>query len=437
MKKLNIPSQLLLLFFSILLIASCAFSIITLTRIHAIAEEEVYSRLSTYVYFINDKGEEKLPDMNIGYFIKKGTVNESFSSKSLDEYITMEDLCILIERISEDNASKDNKEAFLANGYIKKSNTKVYYVVLTPNRLEDYTIIFTDSKYTLDMVKNVSLQVIVLFFLLILLSIYIIYLWSNRFVKRIRNIQNHILSLPKDKYAVSYIDDSLDEIGELTRSLESMRLEIGHNERTKQDMLQNLSHDFKTPIAVIKSYAEAMQDGMIDESESSKIIISQAEILKKKVNRLLQYNSLEYLEKNKEFEDVDMKEIINEVVQNYRFQTELNFELDLDDDIYFKGYRENFYTVIDNIVDNAKRYAKTKIKIVLKKNRLRIYNDGDSIDEAFLNSVFKPYEKGSKGEFGLGMSIVKKTLDFFGLELRVVNEQEGVSFIIIVPQVTK
>ena len=127
-----------------------------------------------------------------------------------------------------------------------------------------------------------------------------------------------------------------------------------------------------------------------------------------------------------------MKELISEVLQNYRYQTTLEFDLDLDDNVVFKGYRENLYTVVDNIIDNAKRYAKTKIKIVLKPNRLRIYNDGEPIDEQFLNSVFKPYEKGSKGEFGLGMSIVKKTIDFFGMNLKVVNEPEGgVSFIII------
>lgn len=247
-------------------------------------------------------------------------------------------------------------------------------------------------------------------------------------------IQNHILNLPRDKYAISYVDDSLDEVGDLSKSIEKMRQEIEKNENTKQEMLQNLSHDFKTPIAVIKSYAEAFQDKVVDENEASKIIISQAEILKKKVNRLLQYNSLEYLDKNREFEDVDMKELVLEVIQNYRFQTNIVFELDLSDNIFFKGYRENFYTVVDNIVDNAKRYAKTKIKIVLRKDRLRIYNDGDPIDEQFLNSVFKPYEKGSKGEFGLGMSIVKKTIDFFGLELKVVNEVVGVSFIISKPK---
>lgn len=434
MKKINISSQLLLLFFSIILIASCAFSIITLTRIQVIAEDEVYSRLSTYVYLINNKGPEKLPDMNVGFYIDHESLPTSFKSETLNDYISDEDLVTLIQTIAEDNNKLEQpKTSFLANGYVKKGQEKIYYVISTTNNLEDYTIIFTNSTYTTNMIRNISFQVIIIFFLLILLATYIIFFWSNRFVKRIRNIQNHILNLPKNKYEVSYVDDSLDEIGQLSLSIEQMRLEISHNEKTKQEMLQNLSHDFKTPIAVIKSYAEAQQDGMTDE-ESSKIIIAQAELLKKKVNRLLQYNSLEYLEKNREFEDVEMKELIMEVVQNYKYQTNLTFELDLVENIYFKGYRENLYTVVDNIVDNAKRYAKTKIKIVLRKDRLRIYNDGEHIDEQFLNSVFKPYEKGSKGEFGLGMSIVKKTIDFFGLDLKVVNETDGVSFIISKPQ---
>ena len=97
----------------------------------------------------------------------------------------------------------------------------------------------------------------------------------------------------------------------------------------------------------------------------------------------------------------------------------------------FEGYRENFVTVVENIVENALRYAKTVIYIQTKENKVTIYNDGEPIEEKFLNSKFKPYEKGSKGEFGLGMSIVQKTLDFFGLSLSIYNEEcGGVSFII-------
>jgi two-component system sensor histidine kinase CssS len=105
-----------------------------------------------------------------------------------------------------------------------------------------------------------------------------------------------------------------------------MRKQISESEKIKREMLQNISHDFKTPIAVIKSYAEAQQDGMADE-DSNKIIINQAEILKNKVNRLLQYNYLEYLSKDKEFEDVNMKEVIEEVIQGYKFQTDLDIPL--------------------------------------------------------------------------------------------------------------
>ena len=86
--------------------------------------------------------------------------------------------------------------------------------------------------------------------------------------------------------------------------------------------------------------------------------------------------------------------------------------------------------VIEKIIDNAKRYAKSTIKIILKKDRLRIYNDGEHISSTFIENAFKPYEKDSKGEFGLGLSIVKRTLDFFDMQIKVINEEVGVSFII-------
>ena len=157
--------------------------------------------------------------------------------------------------------------------------------------------------------------------------------------------------------------------------------------------------------------------------------------MKKKVNQLIEYNKIEYFSKDKELEEVNMADLIDEIVLNYKYQlNDINIELELDREVYFKGYRDNWYVVIDNIIDNAKRYAKTTIKIILKTDRIRIYNDGEHIDEKFINNQFKPYEKGSNGEFGLGMSIVQKTVDIFGMNLIVVNEEIGVSFIIEKPR---
>ena len=76
------------------------------------------------------------------------------------------------------------------------------------------------------------------------------------------------------------------------------------------------------------------------------------------------------------------------------------------------------------------RYAKEEIKITAKQNKLILYNDGDPIDNDFLEVIFTPFRKGIKGEFGLGLSIVKKTLNIMGYDITIKNEKKGVSFII-------
>jgi two-component system sensor histidine kinase CssS len=126
-----------------------------------------------------------------------------------------------------------------------------------------------------------------------------------------------------------------------------------------------------------------------------------------------------------------MKRLIESVANTFQLATPLvKFELDLEPNVYFKGYADNYRIVIENIIDNATRYAKTLIKITLKDNYLEFFNDGEPIDEKFVTQGFKAYEKGSHGKFGLGMSIACKTLEFFNYTLVVKNVKNGVSFTI-------
>lgn len=427
MKKFNISSQLLILVFSLLLLTSCIFMVITYASLHNSAEQQVYTRLQ-FAGPIEDR-DRRFNDMDI-YFVTKE--DDEIDYKNIGTYLTRDEFDEVYKALEESiSVEKHIEPNVVVKGYLTNAKgQRIYYVFRESATKERFTFVFTTDAFVNNFVKSIFLRVFAAFIMILVLAVTTIYIWSTNITRRLKNIQNHIIDLPKNKYEVAYKDNSLDEIGELSRSVEEMRLEIGQYEKTKQEMLQNLSHDFKTPIAVIKSYAEALQDGMAGD-EAINIIIEQSELLKKKVNRLLQYNSLEYLTKDKPFEDVNMTELIKQTVTNYKYQTDLQFELDLDENVCFQGYRENWITVVDNIIDNAKRYAKSVIRIVLRENRLRIYNDGEPIDEQFLNSVFKPYEKGSKGQFGLGMSIVKKTVDFFGMYMSVKNEEHGgVSFII-------
>ena len=87
-------------------------------------------------------------------------------------------------------------------------------------------------------------------------------------------------------------------------------------------------------------------------------------------------------------------------------------------------------TIIDNLLNNFMRYTKSEIKITIKNKKITLFNDGDKIDENILNNIFTPYEKGLNGMFGLGLSIVKKTLQILDYDITVNNVKNGVNFII-------
>ncbi len=424
---LTLFSSIILLFFLILLIMVLALK--------NLATKESYYRLNNYVNISAPLWlEGKKVDKNIMVFDRENAlVNLGIiQGKYVNDTLVIYDQELI--QIDENLLSNNDLNTFLGqvkvgNNVFESSKGDIFYSCSIDVVSQNFIIFLIDDTYQTYFIKNIVLNIVIVLTLSLILLGLVTSLWVSRLVKRIKNLQVHITSMHKEKYEKPYLDTGDDEIRELSESIEKLRVEIKNNETTKREMLQNVSHDFKTPIAVIKNYAEAIVDGVIDSSEAE-IIVKQSDLLKSKVNQLLQYNRLEYLSKDKPFEKVNMKDVVTEVVNNNKLNNNINFILNLEDCI-FEGYRENFVTIVENIVDNALRYAKTTIKITTKTNKMTIYNDGEPIEDKFLNTTFKPYEKGSKGVFGLGMSIVQKTVDFFNLKLKVYNENTGgVSFVI-------
>ena len=104
--------------------------------------------------------------------------------------------------------------------------------------------------------------------------------------------------------------------------------------------------------------------------------------------------------------------------------------IDIDDKSKYFGTLEHWEIIFDNLLSNFMRYTHTTIKIIAKNNKLILYNDGEHIADDLLDGIFTPFRKGIKGEFGLGLSIVKKTLNIMGYNISIKNEKKGVSFII-------
>ena len=202
----------------------------------------------------------------------------------------------------------------------------------------------------------------------------------------------------------------------------------------KNEMYQNISHDFKTPIAVIKSYLEAYKDGVISSDEAKNIIEEQINKLDTKVKSLLQLNKLEYLKEHYQNtnEEINIIELINKSVDKFKLENKnisfkINYKKDL---IIYKGTIDMWESIIDNILGNFMRYAKNVIDITVTQKKIVFFNDGEPIDETIITDIFSPYKKGIKGQFGLGLSIVSKTCKLLGYNIKIENVKKGVKFIV-------
>lgn len=416
MKEIKLTTQLNVIFTVVTLLTSLVF-IIALNRVFEdFRHEQNIQQLELYFDEVKDHPNSP-PDSEFnGYVIvQNGTVIDTNNVDILDGNYTAIQLA--------DSLS-------VWPGFVKEETldgaTYYYRIDRRPGNL--LIIVFTSEDYLQVVGNSFGTLVRVSFIALVILGNLIILIWSRITVERVKRLRGEVELMTQNSYQIPIEIDGNDEITELAQTIEKMRREIQYSEKSKQEMLQNLSHDFKTPIAVIQSYAEAISDGVSDASEAD-VIVKQADILNQKVKQLLELNKLEYLKTQEEYESIRIKDIIDNIVNNHKYRTSINFEVDLDESTYF-GVKENFYTAFNNIVDNALRYAKTRVVIKLKNKKLTFYNDGEPISQKFIDQLFRPYEKGQKGQFGLGMSIVQKTCSHFNLLLKVENVDKGVMFTI-------
>ena len=271
-------------------------------------------------------------------------------------------------------------------------------------------------------------------FLTLIIVSFILISWSSVVVKKIEKLKNKIDHIDDDTYNHTIEDSADDEIRSLELAIEDMRISLKNQEEYRNQMYQNISHDFKTPLTVIESYIEAVEDGVEDSNNALKIIKEQTIKLENKVHSLLYLNKLDYFKDLKalELKEVDIEEIINTSVEKFKYRnTNINFVVQFSNHTKFLGTVDSWETIIDNLLNNAVRYAEKEIKITVKKNQITVYNDGPNIDNDLIEGIFVPFRKGVKGEFGLGLSIVKKTLTMMKCDIVIKNHnKKGVSFVI-------
>ncbi|HQC13628.1 sensor histidine kinase [Mesotoga prima] len=274
-------------------------------------------------------------------------------------------------------------------------------------------------------------------------SLVFIIVFSRYLTKPLKKLSEDVRMISKRNWDRPISLNRSDEIGELADSIENMRKSLSEQDREQQSMLQFISHELKTPVMVIRSYAQAIKDGIYpagDLDSAIDVIDKEIQRMDLRVKDLLFITRLEYLSRHDlEKEEVNLSELLEDTVGRFSFQRD-----DIDWNPNLKDFKtevneEQLAIAIENILSNQIRYAKSRIEVTMAVNEreesllIRFANDGEKVAETKLEELFKPFNKGVGGENGLGLSITRRIIELHGGAISIVNEGEFVATIVTLP----
>lgn len=303
---------------------------------------------------------------------------------------------------------------------------------------------------------------------LILAAGALVWYFSKKLTDPIRELANLSDKMANLDFEAKYTSGGKNEIGELGANFNRMssRLESTISELKKannsllkdieqkekmeemrNEFLGNVSHELKTPIALIQGYAEGLKDGVNDDAESRDfycdVIMDEAMKMNQMVKNLLTLNQLEFGDEDISFERFDLAALIRGVLQSMEIlaqQDELKIIFRQESPVYVWADEFKTEQVVRNYVSNAFHHAsgdkviEVKIQKEGKKARTSVFNTGTPIPEEDLKHIWEKFYKVDKahtreyGGNGIGLSIVKAIMESFHQEYGVKNYDNGVEF---------
>ena len=259
--------------------------------------------------------------------------------------------------------------------------------------------------------------------------------------------------------------NEIDELGEhfnrLSNALETTisELKSANNElkqdiakkteidEMRKDFLSNVSHELKTPLALIQGYAEGLKE-CINDDESSRdfyceVIMDEANKMNQMVKKLLTLNQLEFGNEVVQMDRFDLTELIQGVINSSAIlltQNEIMLEFQNMEPMYVWADEFKVEEVVTNYLSNAIHHAEFEKKITIwytqKEDcvRVSVFNTGKPIPEEDIDNVWIKFYKVDKartreyGGSGIGLSIVKAIMESFHKQCGVINHENGVEF---------
>lgn len=319
-------------------------------------------------------------------------------------------------------------EYFVTNVKHPKYETSYYTCAVTVN--DQYTIIVTT---TLAAVKEATMiirtQLLYISIILVLIATAVSFLIARLVTKPIRKISNAAKEIANGNLQVDVTVNSHDELGELSESFKDMAQELSKVSVLQKELVANISHDMRTPLTMIKGYAETIKDLTGDNKELREqqldIIVEEANRLSTLVSDVMDLSLLQARQTSMNFEPFDLALKVSEILGRFQLleQTSgFHFTLVSDPSVIVLGDELRIEQVLYNLISNAINHMGEQKQIVVTITdfegniRVEVSDTGTGIKQEDLHLIwdryYKPYkntEQKSVGT-GLGLSIVKAIL---------------------------
>lgn len=302
----------------------------------------------------------------------------------------------------------------------------------------------------------------------VLVSYIVIRIATKRIAMPIRELVNISKEMANLNFDVKYkkggtfeVDELGDSMNTLSEKLEKtiselktanneLKNDIAEKEKVdemRRDFLSNVSHELKTPIALIQGYAEGLKEGVLDDEESKEfyceVIMDEANKMNNLVKSLLELGQIESGGEKIAFERIDIVAMIRGVIQNFKLnfeQNDIRVLFDVTEPVYVWGDEFKVEEVFRNFLTNGIHHAEgekvIEIKLEQKEKEvvISVFNTGNPIPEEDIPRIWDKFYKVDKartrdyGGNGIGLSIVKAIMESMHKSYGVENYKNGVKF---------
>jgi len=274
--------------------------------------------------------------------------------------------------------------------------------------------------------------------IIIFLSVIIAFIIAKRVSKPIENITQGAMTLANGNYDTSFTEKGFYEIAALSDTLNTAAVELNRVESLRRELLANVSHDLRTPLALIYSYAEMMRDfpGEIT-PEQTQTIMDETRRLTALVNDILDISKLENEMDRLNITRFNLTQSISETLKTTeKLLKKEGFEIIFshNGDVYADADKAQIDRAFYNLLINAINYSGESRKVLVEQTvtgsrvKISVIDYGEGIAEADLPFIWDRYYKSGKTHkravtgSGLGLSIVKKIIDKHGGTYGVASE---------------